>query len=574
MKKLLLLLLSLLLALSTASVTVFAESVPAEDVQEIINVDEFNADTTPASDSYAIVDEDETLLEIEHIKAPGVTAALSDAETSGYYTAEFMIPETNDKVFLTGLTKDNVSEITQAIIESYTEGNDFSLSNLGFIDTEKTWAEDGDENLCWAAASSNILTYTGWAAQAGFNSTDDLFETFIDSFTDEGGNVFYGVGWFFNGIAGQGSAQPAAGTGGYLPQYYYGELVENFDLDTTGASGLKTAYDRLRDGYGVALSTDIYRGATNEGGHAITCWGFVTDIRYPDTNKLHYKSVFVTDSDSDKYSVQGGRDRRDVDDVMWLFALESVEQDALDTYIFNITDQQVAVLTEMSVLAPYSADTPNEASTGATLDPVNTPDIRIDPFILTDDQDVEQTKTTFSPDADIRFQAYMSNDSDGTYYGPLSLKINVTDDTGSVIYTRQFNYSQNVYIEPSYRMAFGMTSIGRKLSVGDYTITAEFNANHSITEAYYYNNKRSISFKVRDSYLIGDVDDDGSVASTDATLIQRKIAGLLKALDDNAVVRGDINENGELDIMDVTIMQRYLAQQDILYSIDITRFYD
>lgn len=574
MKKLLSLLLSLLLALSAASVTAFAEGAPAEDTQEVIDVDDLGAATASLSDSYAVVDGDETLLEVEQIKAPGVTAALNDTATSSYYTAEFMIPETNDKVFLTGLTQDNVSEITQAIIESYTEGKDFSLSNLGFIDTEKTWAEDGDDNLCWAAASSNILTYTGWAAKAGFNSTDDLFETFIDSFTNAGGNVFYGVGWFFDGIAGQGASQPTAGTGGYLPQYYYGELVENFDLDTTGAAGLKIAYDRLHDGYGVALSVDIYRGATNEGGHAITCWGFVTDIRYPDTNKLHYKSVFVTDSDSDKLSVQGDMDRRDADDVMWLFALEPVEQGALDTYTFNITDQQVAVLTETSVLLPYSADLPYETASDATLDPANTTDICIDPFYLTDDSSVEQSKTVFSPDDTIYFQAYMANISDVTYYGGLQLKITVTDESGSTIYTRPFNYSATTDIEPSSGAAFGMTSIGKKLPVGDYTITAEFNASHSVAEAYYYNNKKSVSLKVRDSYLLGDVDNDDSVASIDATIIQRNIAGLDKTLDANAVVRGDINESGELDIIDATIIQRYLAKQEILYSIDVTRFYD
>ena len=58
---------------------------------------------------------------------------------------------------------------------------------------------DTDEYLCWAAATSNVLHYTGWGQQAGFGSTDYLLDLFTTSFNDDAGNTFSAVMWFFSG---------------------------------------------------------------------------------------------------------------------------------------------------------------------------------------------------------------------------------------------------------------------------------------------------------------------------------------------------------------------------------------
>ena len=341
MKKLIAVFLCMLIAVNALTATVvFAQEAPAEGT--VITIEE--ADTVSDTDSYVLTDDGEPVLKVVRVKEFGATAALSDSVANEYYTAEFMIPESNYSVFLTGLTQDNVGEIRQAIIDSYVEGEDFALTNLGFIDAEKTGEKDGDDNLCWAASTSNLLTYTGWAAQAGFDSADDLFEAFIDAFEDKGGNVKFATGWFINGVSASSLSQPREDTGKYLPQYNYTDLVEEFDMTQNCAGQLATVYDRLKNGSGVSLSLNIYGTEGYEGAHAVTCWGFVTDARYPKTSKQFYKSIFTTDSDSHKYYVTDGKDRRDADDVMSLFALEPVDQEGTDTYRFDITEKQTALI--------------------------------------------------------------------------------------------------------------------------------------------------------------------------------------------------------------------------------------
>ena len=571
MKKLIALFLCMLIALSTLTATaVFAQEAPAEGT--VITIEE--ADTVSDTDSYVLTDDGEPVLKVVRVKEFGATAALSDTAANEYYTAEFMIPESDYSVFLTGLTQDNVGEIRQAIIGSYVEGEDFSLTNLGFIDAEKTGEKDGDDNLCWAASTSNLLTYTGWAAQAGFDSADDLFEAFIDAFENKGGNVKFATGWFINGVSATGLSQPREGTGNYLPLYNYSDLVEELDLRSNCSGQLATVYDRLKSGYGVSLSLSIYGAEGYEGAHAVTCWGFVTDSRYPKTSKQFYKSIFTTDSDSHKYYVTDGKDRRDADDVMSLFALEPVEQEGTDTYRFDITQKQTALITTAVTIMPFSEDVPHETSPDATMDMINSPDIILDPFVLTDDPEQDNTVTTFTPNATIYYQPYMMNAANADHYGKLSLRVSVKNSQGNEVYSKVFTYNQNITISPNAGMRYNKESFNKKLPVGDYTITAVFNANHQTEEAYFFNNTRSIDFKVREQYLIGDIDGDEEVSAVDVTKFQRVIARMESDADDKMRQRGDVNENDGLDMLDVTFLQRYLAHTSIQYPVNELRFYD
>ena len=574
MKKLIAIMICILLV-SGAIVPTAVAAEEAPEAEQIIDVDTIDADTVPDSDNYQIVDDGETLLEVTHVQAPGLTAALNDTITNGYYTADFMLPESNYHVFLTGLTQNNIDMIRQKIISSYKDGADFKVENLDFIDAEKTWFDDGDENLCWAAAASNVLTYTGWAAQAGFNSTDDVFEAFISAFNDDAGNVEYATGWFIDGVSAPGGAQPAAGTGRYLPQYQYTDLVNTLKMVEGGIENIKTAYDRLKNGYGVTLSTDIYGRQGYEGGHSVTCWGFVTDIRYPDNSPQYYKSVFITDSDSDKYWIHEGMDRRDADNVMGMFTLMPELQQQIETYRFHITNQQTALITEVVTVAPFSEDIPHETSPDATMNSMTTPDIVIDPFILTDDANNDDgTKTVFAPGTKIYFHPYMVNIANMGFRGRLSLRIRVYNEQGTEVYSRNFSASSGS-INPSSGLAFAKTAISADLPVGDYTITATFNVNHDVVEAYFFNNSKSINFKIRERYQIGDADGDGSITTVDTTMMQRVLAKFV--MEDNTDLikeRSDVTGDGRLDLMDVTCVQRYLAHSDIPYAVDIPRFYE
>ena len=569
MKKTIAALLSVLLFMSVfTSTAVFAQE--TTEAEQVIDIGTLDADTVPDADSYTIVDDGEPLLEVTRVKELGVTAAL-EKTASEYYTADFVLPDNGYQVYLTGLTKNNVDEIRQAIIAEYTNGKDFNLKNLGFIDAEKTWADDGDENMCWAASTANLLTYTGWAAQAGFGSTDDLFEALIKGFADEAGNIENATSWFLNGSIASGGAKKTPGTGGYLPRYSYTDLVEAFDLYNNCAEKLETVYDRLHSGYGASLSVNIFDVSGNMSGHAITLWGFVTDPRYPKTSEEFYKNILITDSDSDKYAVRDGKDRRDADDVMSLFALEAFHQNEISTYRFSISRSQTALLSEAKTVVPFSDAVPHETSSDATMDPSRYPDIVLDPFVLSDNDKDDNTLTTFLPNTDIYYQPHMMNVGGADYHGKLSLSVKVTDPQDNVEYKKDFLYPQDVTINALKGVMFNKESIN--LPVGDYVITASFNMDHSTTEAYYFNNTRSIRFKVRDQYRIGDADSNGIFDSSDVTKMQRVLAKL-DTIDEMYDKRCDIDGNGTVSITDATLALRYLARLDIKYPIDEIRICD
>ena len=68
-------------------------------------------------------------------------------------------------------------------------------------------------------------------------------------------------------------------------------------------------------------------------------------------------------------------------------------------------------------------------------------------------------------------------------------------------------------------------------------------------------------------YLLGDADGDGNVTSLDATVIQRKIAGLKY----NSFCRkaADVDHDGTASIVDATYIQRHLAKIDTPYLIGV-----
>lgn len=62
-----------------------------------------------------------------------------------------------------------------------------------YPDVNKLW-DGNDDLLCWAAAASNALFYTGWADQ--YNSAEEVFTLFRNSFDDKPGSVYQGIRFF------------------------------------------------------------------------------------------------------------------------------------------------------------------------------------------------------------------------------------------------------------------------------------------------------------------------------------------------------------------------------------------
>ena len=563
-----------------------------------IEVDVAEAEDVPVDGSFTLTDDGEPVLEVKHQNELAVTGAYDGTMMNGFYTADFVMPDTGYNVFLTGLTQDNVEQIKQAIIDNYVEGKLFEMKNLGFIDVEKTWYGGDDSLMCGPAAASNMLVGSGWAAQAGFTNSDDVFEAMLDAFPNQGTAEETVISWFFSGITSGSYDSP--GFGGYLPQYDFEkkDMMEYFG-DFNNQIG--TVYNRLRAGYTASISLYLYRFEDHGcfGAHAVTLWGFVTDPSYPADSKEHYKYIFVTDSDSNL--AKKGKDRRTAPDVMSMIPIEYKnlyekgwgywysDPPVCDVRIYGAT-----------TLRPYSPDIPYETSPDATLDRTKDPDVLIDSLILTDEpkekerfdylDNEEQVfdehfwwweyepyyarvsnrstpKTEFSSDATIYFCPYLINKADEDYVNwddgeNNYTRLTVTDAQGEVVLQKSYNIPiahGNGIISDYSRTRDGVLyySFKAQLPPGDYTATVEFNPNHTVPEALYINNTKSVNFTVREPQLLGDTDGDGEITIFDVSLIQRMLAGLKNP---TASIKklGDVDQNDDLDVVDATLLQRWL----------------
>jgi hypothetical protein len=187
-----------------------------------------------------------------------------------------------------------------------------------WYDAEKT-VEDTDDNLmCWAAAASNVLRWTGWgyvvhSTEGDMTDEDEMFEHFNDHWEDQGGLSYIGWEWWFEatvpadypndppwgGGPPEWSEVDVAGGGDFWePAYDWNNWVHT-DLWTSDE--MERIDEYLHNGWGVALG--IYNG-----GHAITCWGFNYDPLVDKTTNPedYYLGIWVTDSDDDKENTAGG----------------------------------------------------------------------------------------------------------------------------------------------------------------------------------------------------------------------------------------------------------------------------
>ena len=163
-----------------------------------------------------------------------------------------------------------------------------------WVDAEKSPSNNEDDLMCWAAAASNVLEWSGWASSAGTGDTDSTFGYFQDHWTDEGSLMEFGWEWFFDGTNSRqgwiGWSQVDAAGGGFYPQENFYDDWFHESWDASGVMGYVDSY--LRAGYGTTLA--IYSDTI---GHAITAWGF----NYNPEDMDDYYGVWITDSDDDKY---------------------------------------------------------------------------------------------------------------------------------------------------------------------------------------------------------------------------------------------------------------------------------
>ena len=168
---------------------------------------------------------------------------------NGYCSLSFSVPGTTKEIFVTGIREDKAEEIYNKFMDTWKDGQAFSITDESIIDAEKTMDSD-DSELCFAATGINMMVYTGWAAQLDpslkLMSEDDIFEEIIPEFTNTPDNPafmpFDTLGfleWFFSGtqasspnaeIMMQRSLRNYPNSGGYLTAYDISTLGKSFSF--------------------------------------------------------------------------------------------------------------------------------------------------------------------------------------------------------------------------------------------------------------------------------------------------------------------------------------------------------
>lgn len=168
-------------------------------------------------------------------------------------------------------------------------------------DANKGLWDGQDDSLCWAAAASNILDWSGWGPYAGYKEgAGQILDSFGYHWTDKAGNVYKGWDWWFHGDEGyttpnsKSSYVDVPGGGGFFRGL---DLSDYSKSRSVASNALTTIADYLQDGYGVALSIDNIKTG---GGHAIACWGY----KYNSADPSHIYGLYLTDS-NDGYSIIG-----------------------------------------------------------------------------------------------------------------------------------------------------------------------------------------------------------------------------------------------------------------------------
>ena len=174
----------------------------------------------------------------------------------------------------------------------------FGLSYFGYEQWGGTWSDvnkngNDDSLLCWAAAASNILEWTGWGTPAD-STEQNIFDEFKEHWTNKGGDPLYAWRWWLNGelppTGSEWAQVNVSGGGNYWSgvnfwDYYYQDTIK------TSVMGSLSSY--LKSGYGVTLG--VY---TNGGAHSLTAWGYDYD------SSGNYTAVWVSDSDDNSSTMK------------------------------------------------------------------------------------------------------------------------------------------------------------------------------------------------------------------------------------------------------------------------------
>ena len=224
-----------------------------------------------------------------------------------------------------GISDDNREQLQTLINDNgwqtLDNGNVLEIHMPTLLDVEKYSTVSGpyDQDLCWAAAASNLLWGSGYAqdavnpaTNAPFANADEVFDYFRQIFTDNGGLVDGAVSVFMTGeypydsewyTENDWSQLKEENVEGLLPETDPLEVGEEIQMQ---GSPEKIQVLELLDRFSVSLAL---RRITDDSvapdswnwddayGHAVTAVGLVYDAMVTNIRE-RYKAIFLADSDN------------------------------------------------------------------------------------------------------------------------------------------------------------------------------------------------------------------------------------------------------------------------------------
>ncbi|MDO4527735.1 MAG: PEP-CTERM sorting domain-containing protein [bacterium] len=192
------------------------------------------------------------------------------------------------------------------------------------VNKENPWIQDGDNDLCWAATATNLITWwqDKYEVPEGIpNTKEEIWDTFKEKVNyDKGGDVHGAIQWWVSGvytplnydeslrsIYGIGNSTILNSFDGYYHNRYqlnfYYDVWPFLEVESRPPYGDTTNYlagigddllELVGKGCGVGLSIGNDAGKL---AHALTLWGIEYDEISGDITKF-----WLTDSDDEQFN--------------------------------------------------------------------------------------------------------------------------------------------------------------------------------------------------------------------------------------------------------------------------------
>ena len=175
-----------------------------------------------------------------------------------------------------------------------------------WADANKSSADD--TQMCWAGSASNMLYMAGWADD--FDSEDEVFDHFVDHWTDRPGWMLAACKWWFDGTnLYEGSLSHSQidveGGGAFWPEL---DIFDFYVVRSFYNSGQELAVpfilELLESGHAVSIAVSYKTPDTISSpipgfldAHALTVWGY---------EKNYYGEVeylYITNTDDMEYAL-------------------------------------------------------------------------------------------------------------------------------------------------------------------------------------------------------------------------------------------------------------------------------